>query len=436
MTFPVWDAPGLAAPLKSVLVFLFAIGGYFAAGASLLMVILEHKAHREGNQPLLTFLQDWSRFFLLMTVVVGAVIGVGIWLVLGLTEPWAVLLHARVLVWVWGTVWALAVVQVSAALLYYSGWGVTAPAHHLATAWIFVAASWLALFVINGIFAFMLTPGTWVATGRLLDGFFNDTFNAGLLVHAALAVLLGGLFTLVAATETDPPRLRGTLIRGSSGFAMVGIGLLPAGMGWQAVILPPAAREALLAPGSLSLVLFFGALAVCVLMFLFTAAGPLNRPEGCTRSFALLLLLLGFGVTFASEWNGESARLPHVIPGYLEVNGIEPRDLPRYRSQGFLPSATYAEVRRVGQDPAPAGRELFRFQCQGCHAISGYNSVARLVQGWDLGTIDHQLGRLEALKGAMPAFAGSAEERHALAVYLAGLAAAPPPSVRPGGGKP
>jgi len=171
-------------------------------------------------------------------------------------------------------------------------------------------------------------------------------------------------------------------------------------------------------------------------MFLFTAAGPLNRPEGCTRSFALLLLLMGFGVIFASEWNGESARLPHVIPGYLEVNGLEPRDLPRYRIQGFLPSATYAEVRRVGKDPVPAGRELFRYQCQGCHEVSGYNSVARLVQGWDLVTIDHQLGRLDALKGAMPPFAGTAEERRALAAYLAGLAAVPAPPVRPGQGKP
>jgi len=419
MSFSVWDAPGLAAPLKSVLVFLFAIGGYFAAGGSLLMVLLEHKAHREGNQPLLSFLQDWSRFFLLMTVVICAVIGVGIWLVLGLTEPWAVMVHARVLGWVWGVVWALAVVQVSAALLYYSGWGVTAPGHHLATAWIFVAAAWLTLFALNGILAFMLTPGTWVATGRLADGFFNDTFNAGLLIHTALALLLGGLFTMVGATETEPPRVRHTLIRGAAGFALVGSGLLPAGTGWQAAILPPAAREALLAPGSLSLVLFYGALALAIVMFLFIAAGPLNRPEGCTRSLALLLLILGFGVTFASEWNGEAARLPHLIPGFLEVNGLDPRDLPRYRAEGFLPGAAYARVRRVGRDPLPAGRELFRLQCQGCHAVRGYNSVVRLIQGWDVATIDHQLGRLEALRGSMPAFAGSSEERHALAEWLA-----------------
>ncbi len=341
MIFPVWDAPGVAAPLKSLLVFLFAIGGYFAAGGGLLMVLLEHKAHREGNQPLLSFLQEWSRFFLLMTVVVGAVIGAGIWLVLGLTEPASVLVHARVLGWVWGAVWSLTVVQVAAALLYYSGWGVTPPGHHLATAWIFVAASWLVLFGLNGIFAFMLTPGTWLATGRLLDGFFNDTFNAGLLVHTALAFALGGLFTLVGATENDPPRLRGTLVRGASGFAMAGVALLPAGMGWQAAILPAAAREAMLAPGSLSLVVFYGGVALAVIMLLFMAAGPFNRPEGCTRSFALLLLLLGFALAFASEWNGEAARLPHVIPGYLEVNGTEPRDLPRYRAEGFLPSTRW-----------------------------------------------------------------------------------------------
>jgi len=47
--------------------------------------------------------------------------------------------------------------------------------------------------------------------------------------------------------------------------------------------------------------------------------------------------------------------------------------------------------------------------------------MASKIEGWDEEFIDHQLDNLDQLKGFMPPFMGSVDERHALARWLVGL---------------
>ena len=55
--------------------------------------------------------------------------------------------------------------------------------------------------------------------------------------------------------------------------------------------------------------------------------------------------------------------------------------------------------------------------------VDGYNGMRGLVRGWTPEFADYQLQHLNRLKGFMPPFAGTEEERRALAAYLAGLTA-------------
>jgi mono/diheme cytochrome c family protein len=53
--------------------------------------------------------------------------------------------------------------------------------------------------------------------------------------------------------------------------------------------------------------------------------------------------------------------------------------------------------------------------------VYGYNGILPLVQAWPDWFIEYQLQHLDTLKGYMPPFVGTEEERKALAAYLAWL---------------
>jgi hypothetical protein len=296
-------------PILALFWFVFSIAGYFAAGGSIFLVLLERKAHRERNQNLLSFLQDWSRFFLLLTVILGGGSAVGGWIAQGVISPSATLASSGFLLWVWGTVWVLTAVQLAAALLYHSGWGVTAPVHHRVTGLIFSAAAWGSLFILSGIMARMTGPGDPGGTCAISPDFFGENFSPLLLENAGLALGLGGLFSLVGGAGAEL-RLRSTLVRHASGFVVAGFALWLIGLGWHVLILPDAARHVLLGPVSPSTLLFTGSLALSVILIASVLTGPMSRPEGCTTSFALLLLVMGLVVAFAGMHIRISSR-PH-----------------------------------------------------------------------------------------------------------------------------
>ena len=293
--------------LVAVIWFVFAIAGYFAAGGSVFLVLLERKAQRERNQPLLSFLQDWSRFFLLLTVILGGGSAVGGWIAEGVIQPSFTLASSGFLLWVWGMVWVLAMVQLAAALLYHSGWGVAAPVHHRAIGWIFSVAAWGGLFTLTGIMARLCVPGDTGGTCAISPDFFGESFSPLLLENAGLALGLGGLFSLVGGAGAEI-RLRSTLVRYASGFVVAGFALWLIGLGWHVMILPEAARRVLLGPVSPPTLLFTGSLALSVILIASVLTGPMSRPEGCTASFALLLLLMGLVVAFAGMHIRTTAR--------------------------------------------------------------------------------------------------------------------------------
>jgi len=433
MVFPVLEVPFLGGELLMAAISLvFVVSAFFAVGGGTFQVLLERRAEREGDGALLSFLQDWSRFFLLMTLVVGMASWAGLWMTATIVSPHATWALLKIFYWPFMAISALFVVQSAAAFLYHSTWGSVEPAKHLAIGWIFAGSAWLSLLAINGVLTFMLTPGDWLVTGRLRDAVFNPTFLPSAIMLISGAAGVTGLICLVAGAGQENAALRSGMVKASAAFVLPGFILLPASAFWHIENLPSVMRNAVLSEGGLATTLVVVSLSLCLVVLLLGAAGPFRNPKSPSRATALLMLLLGLGAVSSLEWSRGVIRSPYVVTGYMYLNGIDPRNVGNLRQEGFLRKARYASIRGVGVDPVGAGRELFRLQCMSCHSVDGYNSIRRSVRGWSRDVLDTQLEKLDKLRGRMPPFAGTGAERRALASWLLSLSS---PGREKAGGK-
>jgi hypothetical protein len=105
MNYPVWDVAFGAGLLMAVVSILHVFVSHFAVGGGLFLVLTEKKAYRQNDKALLSWLKTHTKFFVLVTVVFGAVSGVGIWFTISLINPSVTsrLIHSYV--WGWAIEW-------------------------------------------------------------------------------------------------------------------------------------------------------------------------------------------------------------------------------------------------------------------------------------------------------------------------------------------
>jgi len=105
MNFPVWDVWFGSGILIAVVAVIHVFVSHFAVGGGLFLVLTERKAYRENDSGLLSWLKLHSAFFVLLTVVWGAVTGVGIWWTIALVSPQATSALIHTFVWFWAIEW-------------------------------------------------------------------------------------------------------------------------------------------------------------------------------------------------------------------------------------------------------------------------------------------------------------------------------------------
>ena len=425
MNYPVWEVPVLGGGmLIGIVAIAHVFIAHFAVGGGLFLPLTEWKAYRENDPRILEYVKRHTRFFVLLVLVAGAVTGVGIWWTIGLVHPSATRTLLLVFVFVWATEWVMFVVEIAAALIYYYGWEPMAPRTHMMVGWIYFAAAWLSLFLINGILTFMLTPGQWLETRSLWHAFFNPTMLPSLFLRTLIAIALAGIFALFTATPLQPGDFREKMVRWAAQWLLPPGLLMPLGLVWYLAKVPESARQ--LALGGVAPVLqvfVFMSLTLSLLIFAFAYWGAFKLPRLFSQPFALLIMVLAFLTTGMTEWVREAIRKPYVIYGYMFSNAVRPEEVPVLRKQGVLTSARWTTVPRATHDNwRQAGREIFRLQCASCHTRDGYNGIRPLIFGWDERMINQALQRLHRLRGFMPPFVGTEQERKALARWLADIA--------------
>ena len=145
----------------------------------------------------------------ILTGVFGTVSGVGIWFAIGLTHPEATSTLIHNFVFGWAMEWVFFLVELATVAVYYYTWNRIDEKLHLTVGWVYAGASAATLIIINGILAFMLTPGdTWLAvagTGheasKFWNAFFNPTYWPSLLLRACVCCSLAGVWALITSSQ-------------------------------------------------------------------------------------------------------------------------------------------------------------------------------------------------------------------------------------------
>ncbi|HSD67115.1 MAG TPA: c-type cytochrome [Vicinamibacteria bacterium] len=435
MNYPIWElpAPGL---LIAAVAILHVFISHFAVGGGLFLVVAETKARREGDGALLGFVRALSRGFILLTLVLGALTGVGIWFTIALVQPQATSALVTTFVWAWAIEWTFFAAEIAAAIVYYHGWDRLDPRTHVRVGWIYFACAWASLVVIAGILAFMLTSGDWVSTRRFADGFFNPTYLPMVALRTAVAAGLAGLYVLFAASFLKDADLKARIARWSAtrwiapAAVLVPVALLwylpvAAGAG-VAVAETLGAKSA--SPGALLVAVFTavnaghpivrGAARVSVLGAGLLVLGSLGlaalRARRYGRLEAGVLMALGLLSMGGGEWVREGLRKPWVIDRYMFVNGVrvggadrlvadDPFSLEALGRRGVLATSPWAAVPAAYQPgdagfeglpvaeraalEAEAGREVFKLECTACHTERAHLGVVRLVRGRSVAAI-------------------------------------------------
>ena len=435
MNYPVWGlpAPGL---LIAAVAILHVFISHFAVGGGLFLVLAETKARRERDEALLIFVRALSRGFILLTLVLGALSGVGIWFTIALVQPQATSALVTTFVWAWAIEWVFFATEIAAAMVYYYGWDRLDAKTHLTVGWIYFASAWASLVVIAGILAFMLTSGDWVRTRNFADGFFNPTYLPMMALRTAVAVGLAGLYALFAASFLKDADLKARVARWSATrwiapfallvppallwylWAAAGAGVAVAETLGVKSASPAAVLIGVLSASTSGHPIVRGAARVAVvgtaLLLVASLAVALLRARRYGRVEASLLMALGFASMGGSEWVREGLRKPWVIDRHMFVNGVRvpgpgaaPAEdafaLDALERRGVLATSPWAAAPAAYRpgDPAfermpaaeraalevEAGREVFRIECAACHTERGHLGIRRLVQGKSVAAI-------------------------------------------------
>ncbi|WP_419658577.1 cytochrome c family protein (probable cytochrome bd ubiquinol oxidase, subunit I) [Desulfosarcina variabilis str. Montpellier] len=151
MNYPVWALTTAGGGLLIALMAVFHVYiAHFAVGGGLFLVLLEKKAYARQSDELLGYLKRHARFFLLLTMVLGGITGVGIWFTIALLNPAATSSLIHTFVFGWATEWVCFVGEIIALFIYYYTFGKMRPAQHLRIGWLYFIFAWLSLFLIKG----------------------------------------------------------------------------------------------------------------------------------------------------------------------------------------------------------------------------------------------------------------------------------------------
>jgi mono/diheme cytochrome c family protein/cytochrome bd-type quinol oxidase subunit 1 len=407
MNYPFWNVGIGYGILMATIAVIHVFISHFAIGGGLYLVVSETSARRKGDAILLAFLERLSRFFVLVTVVAGALTGVAIWFIIGLLNPTATEALIHNFVWGWAIEWTFFIIEIIAAILYLYGWKRMSPRDHLTLGWIYFGAAWLSLVIINGIITFMLTPGTWLRTGAFWDGFFNPTYWPSLVLRTGICITLAGLYAILVASRLDEGRER--ITRYSAIWGLAGIVVAAPAFVWYMKAIPAAIFEraaTMYWPLASLTQTYKYAIGIAVLLVVFGIVLPRRN----RTALALVIMLAGFAWFGAFEWFRESLRKPFVIDSYMYANATELLHEADYRRDGYLAHIRY----RTGN----AGADLFLHACGSCHTIDGYRGLARSFDGTDRQFIANLVRDTEKMRGSMPPFMGTRSEAEQIASWV------------------
>lgn len=418
MNYPIWQLGFPGGLLIALIAVTHVFVSHFAVGGGAFLVVSEARAYRRRDDALLAYVRRHSKFFALLTLVFGAISGVGIWFTIGLVSPEATSSLIHTFVWAWAIEWVFFFVEITAALIYAYQWESLDRATHMAIGWIYFVAAWMSLFVINGIITYQLTPGRWLQTHNIWDGLFNPTYWPSLFLRTSMSILLAGVFGLLTAGK-EPGGVRERILRWAGQWMFAGAVLLPIFAWWYYRKFPGFSRAYLsgMIPAAQHPIRMGLLSATMILLLALVCA--IWKPKLMRKPVIVLLVFFAFSLMASGEYLREFVRKPWVINGYIYANGLRTTDVGKFQAEGFAKEAKFTAT--DDRSGIAYGRDIFVAQCGSCHTVNGYRSMTSRTYGWDATFGKEMLAHIQMLRGTMPPFAGNEADRAALGQYLASL---------------
>lgn len=441
MHYPWWYVPIITSPMLIAIVsVLHVIVSHYAVGGGLFLAFETHYAYRTGDRDYLEYLRSHARFFILVTVVFGAITGVGIWWTIGLASPLATETLIHIFVFGWAMEYVFFVIEIASAFAFYYLWGKVSSSVHIKIGWTYAIAAWISLVLIGGITAFMLNSGDWLNKRSFWVAFFNPQFIPQVVVRTGAALILASLYVyLHASIKLKDEKLRVLIAKRSGRPAIIGaICLILGGGGWF-INLPESAKVALLAASVINVlvILLVAMVFVLLVMILF---GPYKNPQWMTVGFAIMLFLLGIGSITTGEYIREAVRKPYIIYNVVMSNQVLTDEVNAIKERGYIESGIWTRrymytfypdyiyndkidetklLSLPSEDRIKLGQILFQHHCNDCHSDKiGYVAIAHLTTGWTPDIIRAVVSNPEKARFFMPPWLGTKEEAELLVDYI------------------
>jgi mono/diheme cytochrome c family protein len=410
--------PGLVmAAVAVVHVFLaqFAVGGGFLLSYFQWLAMTGRSPHARQ------FVKGYFRALVLISFVVGALSGVGVWFAAIQVSPATIGAMVHDFHWLWAIEWTFFCLEIVAGYCFYRYLGKLSDRAALGLLLLYSAAAWFSLFIINGILSWQLTPGAWVETRRVADGFFNPGFWPSLLFRTVVSTTLAALVAcLVVNTMSELDReARRALINRAAQLLIPMVSMPVLGV-WYLAVLPDDSRSWVLG-GSAAMTLFLNlSVGASLAVGAYALVGLVLRKLYVNAATAGLLVFLAFGATAGGEFVREGSRKPYSIRHVLYSNGVRPEEVTTLRKTGCLANDPYPlrAAADFPHDQVRRGALVYRRLCSVCHTLEGANGLVHLTGTWDRDQMRMNIAKLQHTKPFMPPFAGSADDLEALVQFL------------------
>jgi len=420
MNYPIWILEKIGGgTMIAIISVLHVYISHLAVGGGLFIWLLDRKARATNDAPLNDFLRKYNWVFLLTTMVLGGLTGVGIWFIIALVSPAATSSLIHTFVFGWAIEWVFFIGEITALLVYHYYFDKLERAMREKIAFFYFLFAYLSLVVINGILSFMLTPGKWLATGGFWDGFFNPTYFSSVFFRTFATVMIAGIFGFVVGIFQKDQEFAKRLVKICSRWVLIGVGgMIPTGA-WYYFSIPAATRAVAfqLNPQTVpTITLLLVATAIVAVLGVLLA---LKFSKQLQIVIAVLLIAAGGAWMAGFEYTREISRKPYVIHDYMYSTGILVEDVEALNANGLLPYTKWSAVKEITADNVmEAGHEILNIECLACHTLGGRNDLLERTSTYTYMGMMAQLTGQGKVMGYMPPFIGTEAEKDALARYI------------------
>lgn len=367
------------------------------------------------------FVDDYFRVLVLVSFVMGAVTGVAMWFTTIQISARTIGVMVREFHWLWAIEWTFFSLEVVSGYMFYRYGQKLPDGLRLKLLVLYSLAAWFSLFWINGILSWQLTPGRWLETRGVWDGFFNPSFWPSLVFRTISAMAEASLAAcvLINAVPGFSREERASLISVCARPLSLMI-LMPLLGLWYIGVIPEDSRG-WVTGGSIAMTMFLTlAVGSSALIGVYSLVAILREKLYVNVATSALLLFLAGLATAGGEFVREGVRKPFTIREYLYSNSLTPEDVAELRRTGCVSRDPYP-LRDRETYPTPQvrlGAQVFRIQCSICHTLAGANALVELTETWSLDQKRLNFAQLQRTKAFMPPFAGTAEEVEALVQFI------------------